>query len=188
MWISAPVWLVQMPKPLGVEEVLVKDTMRPVVHMEGIDHVIMEGVDADEELAEDALRAMGKWQPNACGILFLKGDEMTPVVYVRSTESLIWESSCGSGSVACAWYLAASTGMLNQDGIYKLKFTEPGGVVEAGVMVKKSRDHSVYDGRRYQTGGRRGSLRKSVRKRTNSKRTRFSSACGGKRGGSFFMI
>lgn len=26
--------------------------------------------------------------------------------------------------------------MLNQDGIYKLKFTEPGGVVEAGVMVK----------------------------------------------------
>ena len=34
--------------------------MRPVVHMEGIDHVIMEGVDADEELAEDALRAMGE--------------------------------------------------------------------------------------------------------------------------------
>ena len=134
--LSAGLAFVQMPKPLGVEEVLVKDTMRPVVHMEGIDHVIMEGVDADEELAEDALRAMGKWQPNACGILFLKGDEMTPVVYVRSTESLIWESSCGSGSVACAWYLAASTGMLNQDGIYKLKFTEPGGVVEAGVMVK----------------------------------------------------
>lgn len=134
--LSAGLAFVQMPKPLGVEEVLVKDTMRPVVHMEGIDHVIMEGVDADEELRRMLFAAMGKWQPNACGILFLKGDEMTPVVYVRSTESLIWESSCGSGSVACAWYLAASTGMLNQDGIYKLKFTEPGGVVEAGVMVK----------------------------------------------------
>lgn len=60
--LSAGLAFVQMPKPLGVEEVLVKDTMRPVVHMEGIDHVIMEGVDADEELAEDALRAMGKWR------------------------------------------------------------------------------------------------------------------------------
>ncbi len=128
---------VQMPKPLGVEEVLVKDTMRPVVHMEGIDHVILEGADADEELAEDALRAMGKWQPNACGILFLNGDELKPVVYVRSTESLVWESSCGSGSVACAWYLAGSTGLLNQDGVYRLKFHQPGGIIEAGVMVKK---------------------------------------------------
>lgn len=134
--LSAGLAYVQMPKPLSVDEVMVQDTMRPVVHMEGIDHVIMEGADADEELAEAALHAMGKWQPSACGILFLKGDEMTPVVYVRSTESLIWESSCGSGSVACACYLAASTGMLNKNGIYKLKFTEPGGVIEAGVMVK----------------------------------------------------
>ena len=134
--LDAELAYVQMPLPLGVDEVTVNGTKYPVIHMQGIDHLILEGAKSDEELAEEALKAMGQWQPSACGILFLNGDDLVPVVYVRSTESLVWESSCGSGSVACAWYLAGCTHMLEQDGVYRLNFTQPGGEIQAGVMVK----------------------------------------------------
>lgn len=135
--LDAGVAYAMMPLPLGIEEIYLENATRPVIHMPGIDHVIMEGCEADEELAEAVLRAMGKWKPDACGIMFLNGDEVTPVVYVRSTESLVFESSCGSGTLACALHLAASTGMLNEDGVYTLDFTQPGGELKAGIMVKK---------------------------------------------------
>ena len=38
----------------------------------------------------------------------------------------MWESSCGSGSVACAWYLAQQCG-----GAGQWRFQEPGGEIIA---------------------------------------------------------
>ena len=31
---------------------------------------------------------------DAYGVMFLEGNQMTPVVYVESTASMVWESSC----------------------------------------------------------------------------------------------
>ena len=45
-------------------------------------------------------------------LCFLEESKMTPVVYVESTTSMVWESSCGSGSMGAAVYLSkdADTG------------------------------------------------------------------------------
>lgn len=42
------------------------------------------------------------------GIMFYQPNKeiMTPLVYVRASDSLIWEGSCGSGSVAVASTIA----------------------------------------------------------------------------------
>ena len=54
---------------------------------------------------------------------------MTPLVKVIDTNSLVWEGSCGSGSVACA--VAQSEGMEN--GGFSCEYIQPAGVVRASV-------------------------------------------------------
>lgn len=60
---------------------------------------------------------------------------MTPVVYVESTTSMVWESSCGSGSMGAAVYLSkdADTGEF----VYELH--QPGGMIEAYVKKRMAR-------------------------------------------------
>lgn len=91
----------QMPLP---EVVLYTPERCPMVVGEGITHVILQDVDPDEDLIRRLVEEYGdRW--DAFGMMFLKGDCLTPVVYVRGAGSLVYESSCGSGSLACAWYL-----------------------------------------------------------------------------------
>ena len=68
------------------------------------------------------------------GVMFYKEEtrELTPVVYVPEVDSLVWESSCGSGSVAVAAALADRVGR----SIESLKLSQPGGVIEATVRRK----------------------------------------------------
>ena len=66
---------------------------------------------------------------DAQGVLFVQGGRMTPLVYVPATDTRVWESSCGSGTVALAWYLARRFA----DGTHVFAFDEPGGRLEARV-------------------------------------------------------
>ncbi len=140
----------EMPLPLGIETVRVSEGdgsigRYSVIHMEGIDHLIAQNRQPDEDFVKNALEVMTGKNSKACGILFLNGKEMTPVVYVKSTDSIVWESSCGSGSVACAWYLALEELKLGETrGIPECRefvqtFLQPGGVIETRVMVQSGR-------------------------------------------------
>ena len=81
---------------------------------------------------------MEQYKSDAVGLMFLEpsGDGMerryriTPVVYVEETKSLVWESSCGSGSMAAAVYLSK----MKKDGTYVYLLKHPGGVIEATVV------------------------------------------------------
>lgn len=68
---------------------------------------------------------------DACGVIFLDAEthRMTPLVKVIDTNSLVWEGSCGSGSVACA--VAQSEQMEN--GGFSCDYIQPAGVVRASV-------------------------------------------------------
>ena len=72
--------------------------------MEGISHaLILDPPDRDNarrllaELAEQI-------DDEAIGVMFYEADRqfMTPLVWVKATDTSIWESSCGSGSVSLA--------------------------------------------------------------------------------------
>jgi diaminopimelate epimerase len=54
---------------------------------------------------------------------------LTPVVYVRNVGSVVWESSCGYGSVAVAAALAAR----EKKSVDGLTLSQPGGKIQTSV-------------------------------------------------------
>lgn len=86
----------------------------PAVWFPGIVHCIVPADAMTREEAETELlprfRGLCDWlSSDACGILLF--DEpaaaFTPLVYVASTDTAVWESGCGSGSAAIGAYLAS---------------------------------------------------------------------------------
>ena len=128
----------RMPVPRGVRMIRVRDEVYPVVHMDGIDHMIVETDVAAEErgnFVQEALKAMGAGELPAAGVMFVSEDKLVPAVYVRETDSLVWESSCGSGSVATCWYLVKTLTEYDRE-IYPMVFREPGGVLQVDAYVE----------------------------------------------------
>ena len=120
----------QMPLPYALETLDVDGREIPLVRMEGIDHALMLNAAPSPALAERVLAVMPK--QDAQGVLFVQEDRMTPLVYVAATDTRVWESSCGSGTVALAWYLARNLA----DGAHAFAFDEPGGRLEARVAMQ----------------------------------------------------
>ncbi len=98
-----------------------------LVIFEGIVHLVLWEKQADARfigLAEKLIKAEG--QNTECfGVLFYdkKSGRMTPVVSVSSVGSVVWESSCGSGSIAVASALAD----IEKKSIEKRELLQPGG-------------------------------------------------------------
>lgn len=115
-----------------------------MVVFDGINHVIVKGPRREDAFVQAVLEAaMAKHKCDACGIMFLepsadgmeKRYRMTPVVYVEETGSLVWESSCGSGSMATAVYLSKQ----KNDGKYVYILKQPGGIIEATVVKENGK-------------------------------------------------
>jgi diaminopimelate epimerase len=118
----------------------------PVYLFEGIAHVIAPDVApsasafyAIKALLETALpgaaSSRGMSFPgtgaeiDALGVMFWDARVMTPAVYVRGTDTLVFESSCGSGSAALGLHL--TRGM--EEGEELLAVKQSGGVIEVRV-------------------------------------------------------
>lgn len=98
---------VDMPRPNAIEVIdLPGAGPLPVVHFEGISHIILQQMMPKaqaEALAPAWCQILGA---DAVGLLFLDEEvkTMTPLVYVPAAGTLFWERSCASGTTAvCAW-------------------------------------------------------------------------------------
>lgn len=127
----------QMPPPLEIINLDLKEKgMYSMVVFEGICHIIVESAPKDGGFVEQVLReARRLYDCDAYGIMFLEGESMTPVVYVKETDSLVWVSSCGSGSMGAAVYLFRN----EKEGAYTCRLHQPGGVIEASVLKENGR-------------------------------------------------
>ena len=107
----------------------------PLVHMEGISHVIIEPSSGffrllhERETAECAVRAFCEsLRADGLGLMFLEGEgsdrKLTPLVYVPVSETTFWENACASGSAATGMYLAAKARAARE-----LALREPGGTL-----------------------------------------------------------
>ncbi len=96
----------------------------PAVFLPGICHIIAPAGCMDRARAESLLR---QWSAaihaEAVGLIFLDEERtaIEPLVYVKSTDTAVWERCCGSGSAAVACYLtekrqAAQTVSIRQQG------------------------------------------------------------------------
>jgi diaminopimelate epimerase len=135
----------------------------PVFYFEGITHVIAGGLepgrDAVFSLLECARRGPVSGNPEAgqpeaaVGVMFYDPDRrfMRPAVYVAATDSLVFESSCGSGTAALGAYLSADRG----DGESCWEITQPGGLITARVDKRAGTVRAVGIGGPVALGGRR---------------------------------
>ena len=128
----------RMPLPLGLEECEVAGAAYPLVRMEGIIHLIAEDTAPSEAFVEQALAAVARLSPEAFGVMFLQEDSLTPAVWVRETQSLVWEGSCGSGSLACGWYRTQKR-LPMPDGEVRCAFLQRGGVIETAFCVENGK-------------------------------------------------
>ncbi|MBQ7920606.1 MAG: hypothetical protein IJ324_11785 [Lachnospiraceae bacterium] len=131
----------RMPVPARLEQIEVQGYSCPVVMCHGICHLIALDVTPDEVFVETALDAMKSLKQDAYGIMFLDARKGTliPAVYVAATDSLVWESSCGSGSVACGWYLAMAAQVMDSSETKVYTFAQPGGTIQVEAVLLNGR-------------------------------------------------
>jgi diaminopimelate epimerase len=139
---------VRIPGPLAVEALEFEGRHLPVYVFEGITHLIFPDPDSvpRRELVfalRDAWRAAAGANPKAFGVMFWDAGKsfMRPAVYVEAAASLVFESSCGSGTAALAAWLAGS--LREGEGYYEV--AQPGGIIEARIVKKDGtiRDISI---------------------------------------------
>ena len=99
------------------------------VFLPGICHIIAPKESIDRAQAEDLLRSWSASLPGAAVGLILLDEERTAIealVYVKPTDTAVWERGCGSGSAAAACYLTAKRGAAQC-----LSIRQPGGTIAA---------------------------------------------------------
>ena len=124
-----------LPEEIGTVELLLSGFAEgltvPAVRFPGIVHCIIPADRMTRQTAETELPAQlpalcARLRSDACGLLLFdeRFSSFTPLVYVASTGTAVWESGCGSGSAAIGIYLAERD---RSDGDIALR--QPGGVI-----------------------------------------------------------
>jgi diaminopimelate epimerase len=133
-----------MPLPLARESLVYKGKELPVLVFEGIVHIIAPALEASN--LETAKKVFGEIKglyereharpPAALGVMFFdeKAVCIKPAGYVYGTGSLVFESSCGSGSAALGCRLADNA----RDGETEYAVAQSGGLIR--VRVRKEAD------------------------------------------------
>jgi diaminopimelate epimerase len=129
----------EMPKPELIETVDYKGRSLPAIVFEGITHVIAPDIEALGETFYAIKTAAEKKlsPPPAFGVMFYDAavNFTHPAVYVAATDSLVFESSCGSGSAALGAWLSGKT----PDCAIRYALSQPGGVIETEVIKKEGK-------------------------------------------------
>ena len=128
---------VTMPLPEKAEAMDFDGRSLGVVHLPGICHIIAPAGDIPEAEAESLLRRWSARLPGeAAGLLLLDEASMSmkPLVYVKATDSMVWENGCGSGSAAVGAWLTKRRG-----GPQCISLHQPGGVISIVTTADGSR-------------------------------------------------
>ena len=100
-------------------------------------------------LCDARKKGRGKWL-FAAGLLLWDSEKMymRPLVYVKASGTLVWETGCGSGSTAVGAYLALARG----DGVTRSEIRQGGGVIVTEAEVRSGRVASVRISGRVRVG------------------------------------
>eukprot|EP00768_Dysnectes_brevis_P007949 gnl/Dysnectes_brevis/694_a766_4773.p1 GENE.gnl/Dysnectes_brevis/694_a766_4773~~gnl/Dysnectes_brevis/694_a766_4773.p1 ORF type:complete len:273 (+),score=52.83 gnl/Dysnectes_brevis/694_a766_4773:131-949(+) len=131
----------EMPLPQELKTITYEGNHLTAVCFEGIAHLIVPAPAPSESKACHMLNAFMETVPDrdAYGIMYFTDGKLTPLVFVPSVGSLVWEGSCGSGSVATAVFLSQTAqGGDRAEGAHSTSYAlvQPGGTLE--VTVERS--------------------------------------------------
>ena len=131
----------EMPEPVAMTALKFRGHSLPALIFEGITHIIALDLEPEHDVFYAIKAAAEKMHfdllipsPPAVGVMFYntKTGFMRPAVYVRSIDTLVFETSCGSGSAALGAWLSRE----QQDGTAQYAITQPGGVIDTAVTKK----------------------------------------------------
>ena len=132
---------VDMPLPDAAHELLLeyggKVYKKFAVFLPGIVHIIFDSNDSFPDYRAFAEKAIKQWaglfDEEAVGLILLDEvkSEITPLVYVKSTDSLYWERGCGTGTAAAGVYSSYKN---NESVSFPVK--QPGGTITAETVFK----------------------------------------------------
>lgn len=136
---------VAMPLPESISECTFLDgfdcVTLPLVRFPGICHAIVPVGAVSKERAEAVISSWCRQiNADALGLMFFdkKANSLTPLVYVASTDTAVWEGSCASGTSAVAAYLAELDGERAD-----VTLSEPRGTVSASASYSGSQVRSL---------------------------------------------
>lgn len=132
----------EMPLPRFTRCETVGGVPGTLVHLGGIAHFVVSGVKPSEAFfaeAEPLFLSLGAL--DAYGVIFLDGTNITPLVKVPAVNSLVWEGSCGSGSLAAAIAQSAGT-----DGVFERDYDQPLGTIRVTVERRGGKVTTAYIG------------------------------------------
>ncbi len=135
----------EMPLPGSVRRLQVGGKPGVLVDLGGIAHLVVEQVSPSLEFfrtVEPVFQEIPHLE--AYGVMFLdrEGSRVTPLVKVPAANTLVWEGSCGSGSVAAA--VAGSLGA--PDGQYTQDLNQPAGVIRVKLALEQGQVTQVSIG------------------------------------------
>lgn len=125
---------VSVPLPVGMAETEVDGRRCTAVFLPGMTHLILSGGIPDQEEAEALLRTAAlRFSAPALGLLEWDGEReyMKPLVYVRGSETMVWETACGSGTAAIAYWRAMQAGHTLRTAV-----RQPGGTLTAEAEIR----------------------------------------------------
>lgn len=123
----------QMPLPRSAKKRTVDGCLGILVDLTGIVHLVVENVSPSLEFFQKA-EPLFQEIPGleAYGVIFLDTEKgtLTPLVKVPAAGSLVWEGSCGSGSLAAA--VAQSQNA--PDGAFVQTYVQPAGTIQVTIL------------------------------------------------------
>ena len=127
---------VPMPPVQSITPLQAEGLTLTAVAMEGIAHLILCGPPfPDDAQAEALLRRLAGTRPEeAVGLLLWDEESLTmrPLVLVKGSGTLVWETGCGSGSAAVGAYRAFRAG----SGVTRTDVHQSGGVITVSATVR----------------------------------------------------
>ena len=149
---SASCWSgrVRMPAVLGSEPCSLGGRTLEAIHLPGMTHLIAKDQIFSPGEAEALLQEAAALFPDpAAGLIRWKETsmaagngirgEMTPLVYVRESATMVWESACGSGTAAAAWLES-----LHRKAPLELTLVQPGGTLTARTEYVSGKPGAVW--------------------------------------------
>ncbi len=123
---------VELPLPLKVEHVQIHHNSRDVeatlVEFPGITHMVVDDTQLtkQKDFFRDVMDQLANREDGAFGIMFYNNRTqfVTPLVWVRETNTLLWEKGCGSGTAAVGAYMVHK----NRQSV-ELDIQQPGGIL-----------------------------------------------------------
>lgn len=114
-----------------------------LVDLAGIAHFVVEDIPPSLDFFQ-RVEPLFRDIPDldAYGVIFLDKGKMTPLVKVPAADTLVWEGSCGSGSLAAA----AARSRNAPDGPFVQDYVQPAGTIQVTVVRRGGEMVSAYIG------------------------------------------